>query len=645
MCGIAGWFDLKDHRSCDRGLLHAMTDAIAHRGPDGDGHHFEPGLGLGHRRLAVIDLVTGAQPMFSPDKTICLVFNGEIFNFKELRLELEGRGHAFTTQSDTEIILEAWREWGRDCVNHLTGQFAFALWDRGQETLFLARDRLGEKPLYYSILPDQTLIFASELKGLKVHPHLDRTIDPCAVEEFFALGYIAEPRSIYSNVRQLPSGMSLTLRRGQKAQMQSYWDPAPAAIDAHELNNLDDALLERLGRIVKSQLVADVPVGAFLSGGVDSSGTMALMARQTQGPITAFTIGFNDRAFDETEYAASVANHYNSKHVIARMDGGETDLVESLPAIFDEPFGDSSALPSYRLMQLARKSVTVALSGDGGDELFAGYRRYGFHAREERIRRWLPAAIRTPLFGTLADLYPQLDRAPRFLRARHTFRELSSDTTTGYFWNLSVVGDETRKSLFSDGLTRALGGYHAVDVVARHAKTAPTDDPVTMAQYIDLKSWLPSDILVKVDRTAMANSLEVRVPMLDHGFVDWALGLPSAVNRRGSDGKILLKRAFARLVPPNVLHRPKQGFSVPLARWFRGTMGQHLDQKLGSKQGLASAPYLNAATIHRLIAEHQSGRADNSRALWLIWMFEEFMEAENQAVPAMPARSAELAGG
>jgi asparagine synthase (glutamine-hydrolysing) len=291
-------------------------------------------------------------------------------------------------------------------------------------------------------------------------------------------------------------------------------------------------------------------------------------------------------------------------------------------------------------MQLARKSVTVALSGDGGDELFAGYRRYGFHAREESIRRWLPAAIRTPLFGTLANLYPQLDRAPRFLRARHTFRELSSDSTTGYFWNLSVVGDDTRKSLFSAGLTKSLGGYHAVDVVARHAGAAPTDDPVTMAQYIDLKSWLPSDILTKVDRTAMANSLEVRVPMLDHTFVNWALGLPSAVNRRGSDGKILLKRAFARLVPPNVLHRPKQGFSVPLARWFRGIMGQHLDQKLTSKQGLASAHYLNPVTIHQLIADHQSGRADNSRALWLIWMFEEFMEAENNNVRAQPARTA-----
>ena len=634
MCGIAGWFDLKDSRQPDRALLQAMTDAIAHRGPDGDGHHVEPGVGLGHRRLAVIDLVTGAQPMHSIDRNVCLIFNGEIFNFQELRNELERRGHSFATRSDTEVILEAWQEWGPGCVDHLTGQFAFALWDRRQEILFLARDRLGEKPLYYATLADQSFVFASELKGLQVLPALDRTIDPCAIEEFFALGYIAEPRTIYRGVRQLPAGTSLTLRRGQAPEMRTYWDPAPAAIADSELNNLDDALLDRLSAIVKSQLVADVPVGAFLSGGVDSSGTMALMARQARDPIMAFTIGFNDPGFDETEYAAAVARQYGSHHVVARMQGDEMDMVESLPAIFDEPFGDSSALPSFRLMQLARKSVTVALSGDGGDELFAGYRRYGFHAREESIRRWLPGAIRQPLFGTLASLYPQLDRAPRFLRARHTFRELSADSTTGYFWNLSVVDDDMRKSLFSEGLTKSLGGYHAVDVIARHAANAPTDDPVTMAQYIDLKSWLPSDILTKVDRTAMANSLEVRVPMLDHTFVNWALGLPSAVNRRGSEGKILLKRAFSRLVPPKLLQRPKQGFSVPLARWFRGAMGRHLEQKLGSKAGLASAQYLNTATIAALIADHQSGKLDNSRTLWLIWMFEIFMETQAGAPPS-----------
>ncbi|HET7086114.1 MAG TPA: XrtA/PEP-CTERM system amidotransferase [Rhizomicrobium sp.] len=644
MCGIVGWFDLKGHRPADRGLLQAMSDAIAHRGPDGDGHHFEPGLGFGHRRLAVIDLVTGSQPMLTADRSICLIFNGEIFNFQELRAELESRGHRFATRSDTEVILEAWLEWGGECVDHLTGQFAFALWDKRTETLFLARDRLGEKPLYYSMLGDQTLVFGSELKALRVHPGLDRRIDPCAVEEFFALGYIAEPRTIYSQVHQLPAGATLTFRRGQKPEMRAYWDPKPAEIGQSELNNLEDALLDRLAGIVKSQLVADVPVGAFLSGGVDSSGTMALMARASKDPITAFTIGFNDPAFDETQYAAAVAQHYNSHHVIARMEGDELDLAESLPAIFDEPFGDSSALPSFRLMQLARKSVTVALSGDGGDELFAGYRRYGFHAREESIRGWLPGAIRGPLFGTLASLYPQLDQAPRFLRARHTFRELSADSITGYFWNLSVVGDDTRERLFSEALKKSLSGYHAVEVVARHAKNAPSDDAVVKAQYVDIKSWLPSDILVKVDRTAMANSLEVRVPMLDHNFVNWALGLPAAVNRRGAEGKMLLKRAFARLVPPSVLHRPKQGFSAPLARWFRGAMGRHLDDKLTSKAGLACADYLNAETIHRLIADHQSGRSDNSRTLWLIWMFEEFLEGERAISAGVAKQRAERAG-
>lgn len=632
MCGIAGWFDLKGPRLPDRALVRAMNEAISHRGPDGDGFHFEPGVGLGHRRLAVIDLVTGGQPMHSHNGDTCLIFNGEIYNFRELRAELENCGHSFKTRSDTEVILEAWDQWGPNCVNHLTGMFAFALWDRRQETLFLARDRLGEKPLYYSMLPDQSLIFASEIKGLLPSPLLDRTIDPCAVEEFFALGYIAEPRTIYTNVRQLPAGTTMLFRRGQKPNVHRYWDPTPATIDSHEMARLEDVLLERLERIVKAQLVADVPVGTFLSGGVDSSGVTALMAKAAPATVTAFTIGFHSREFDETEYASLVAKHCAAHHIIDRMQGDETDLVERLPAIFDEPFGDSSAMPTFRLMQLARKYVTVALSGDGGDELFSGYRRYGFHAYEENLRRFLPSAIRGPLFGTLAKIYPQLDNAPRFLRARQTFHELSVDSPMGYFLNVSVLTDDARDALFSDRLKRSLQGYHAAEVLNAFADKAPTDDPITRAQYVDLKTWLPSDILTKVDRTAMANSLEVRVPMLDHTFVDWALGLPSAVNRRGNEGKMLLKRAFERLVPRNTLHRPKQGFSVPLAKWFRGTLGSFLAQKL--KNGFSAADYLNIDTIHRLIADHQAGRADHSRALWLVWMFESFMEREYAATSA-----------
>ncbi len=637
MCGIAGWFDVKGERPPDRGLVKAMSDAIAHRGPDGEGFYFAPGVGFGHRRLAVIDLVTGDQPMFSTDGSVCIIFNGEIYNFKALRNKLQLKGHRFVSQSDTEVIINAWKEWGRDCVTRLTGMFAFALWDQREKTLFLARDRLGEKPLYYSMLADQTLVFGSELKALLVHPLLKREIDPKAVEEFFALGYIAEPRTIYSAVQKLPAGSTLLVRRGQEPDLRGYWDPKPAVISPGELASLEDSLVERLGAIVASQLVADVPVGAFLSGGVDSSGTMALMAKASSGPIAAFTIGFNDADHDETSYARKVAERYHAHHIVERMHGTESDFVERLPEIFDEPFGDSSALPAYVLMQLARKSVTVALSGDGGDELFAGYRRYAFHAREESIRRLVPQAIRQPVLGFMADLYPQMDWAPRFMRASHTLRELSLSSLMGYFWNVSVVDDEQRSALFSARLREALNGYHASDVLNRHAQNAPTDDPVTLAQYLDLKTWLPGDILVKVDRTAMACSLEVRVPMLDHTFVDWALGLPLACRQSNGHSKVLLKRAFERLVPREVLYRPKQGFSVPLAAWFRGPLGEHFRARLRSKSDFAAGDHLNRQSVEALISQHQSGRYDHSRVLWLVWMFEAFMERE-QCAGSPPVR-------
>jgi asparagine synthase (glutamine-hydrolysing) len=634
MCGIAGWFDTKGERPADRNLVQAMTNAIAHRGPDGEAFFFAPGIGFGHRRLAVIDLVTGDQPMFSADGSVCIIFNGEIYNFKSLRAELQSLGRRFVTQSDTEVIIQAWQEWGPDCVTRLTGMFALALWDANERALFLARDRLGEKPLYYALQPDMTLLFGSELKALKTDPTLARDIDPCAVEEFFALGYIAEPRTIYAHVHKLAAGSTLLIRRGQTPELRTYWDPHPAEIPKGELATLEESLIDRLGAIVKSQLVADVPVGAFVSGGVDSSGTMALMARASADPITAFSIGFNDDAFDETRFARQVAQRYHAHHIVERMDGTESSLAERLPAIFDEPFGDSSALPSSLLMQLARKSVTVALSGDGGDELFAGYRRYGFHAREEFLRRLLPGPIREPLFGAMASLYPNMDWAPRFLRARHTFRELSVDSLQGYFWNVSVVDDEQRSRLFSRSLRKSLAGYHASQVLDQHARNAPTDDPVTRAQYVDLKTWLPGDILTKVDRTAMACSLEVRVPMLDHGFVDWALGLPLACRQSGGQGKIILKHAFERLVPREVLYRPKQGFSVPLAAWFRGALGQHFRARLEARDGFASAGYIDRDVVERLMAQHQSGAYDHSRTLWLVWMFEAFMERESQRAPA-----------
>jgi asparagine synthase (glutamine-hydrolysing) len=624
MCGISGWFDIDGTRPADKPTIQAMNDAVSHRGPDGEGFHFEPGLALGHRRLAIIDLATGEQPMFTEGGRIAIVFNGEIFNYRELRRTLEEGGHAFRTKSDTEVILRAWVEWGGVCVDRLHGQFAFALWDRNAATLFLARDRLGEKPLYYAMLPDRSFVFGSELKALTVNPAVSRTVDPCAVEDFFALGYITDPRTIYKSVRKLGAGMTLLLKRGGAPRFHQYWDPKPAEHSDRDLESSAEALRERLKAAVKSQLVADVPVGAFLSGGVDSSAVTAMMAGAVPETLNCFTIGFADERFDERPYADAVARRYGTRQFVEVVSGHETDAVGALPGIFDEPFGDSSALPTYRLAQLARRNVKVALSGDGGDELFAGYRRYLFHGREEALRAVLPAPLRRPVFGALGRIYPQLDWAPQVLRARQTFRELGCSAAEGYFHNVSVVDDATRRSLYSAELRREVSGYRASDVIAEHMAAAPVDDPVSVAQYVDLKTWLVGDILTKVDRTAMACSLEVRVPMLDPDFVEWTMGLPRQLKLAGGKSKIVLKRALEPLVPHEVLYRRKQGFSVPLASWFRGPFGTEFAQEL-SKGTDELGAYFDVGFIARLLESHRRGWADNSRTLWLLWMFHGFL--------------------
>ena len=625
MCGIAGWFDSGGDKPADRALITRMTDALAHRGPDGQGFYFGPGIGLGHRRLAIIDLATGDQPMLNRSRSIALVFNGEIYNFRDLRRELISRGHRFDSASDTEVIIHAWEEWQENCLERLTGMFAFALWDATRRTLFLARDRLGEKPLYYALLPDGALIFGSELKALLVHAGLLRRIDPCAVEDFFALGYVPEPRTIYQNVQKLPAAHSLRITRGEQPQLRQYWKPGQVSGSGGQIAEVADELIDLLANAVKSQLVADVPVGAFLSGGVDSSGTAALMAKAEAGPIRCFTIGFGDTRFDETKYAAAVAKRYSAEHIIRRMTGGETHFVSGLARIFDEPFGDSSALPSCFLMQLAREHVKVALSGDGGDELFAGYRRYLFHQREEHLRGMIPASIRRSIFGVLGKVYPRLDWAPRFLRARHTFRELSTDSAMGYFSNVSVTEDDERAALFTAGFRHSLQGYHSSEVISGHWSQAPDDDPVAVAQYVDVKTWLPGDILTKVDRTSMAFGLEVRVPMLDHKFVEWALSLPRRMKIADGAGKFILKRAFERFVPREILYRPKQGFSVPLADWFRGALGAAFHQDLAARNLLTESGFFDGAVIDRMAKQHRSGMRDHSRFLWLLWNFQRFL--------------------
>ena len=631
MCGIAGIFDHRGQSEIDRALLHRMTDIIGHRGPDGDGFYHAPGIGLGFRRLAIIDLAGGDQPMFNEDRTVCLVFNGEIYNFQPLMAELTARGHHFRTRSDTEVIVHAWEEWGEACLDRFNGMFAFALWDGRTETLFLARDRLGEKPLYYGFLTDGRLIFGSELKSLLCSPDLDRTLDPQAIEEFFAFGYIPDPHSIYRSVRKLPPAHCLVLRRGEPVgEPRAYWDVR--FVDDVRLGREEVAeeLVFRLREAVRLRMIADVPLGAFLSGGVDSSGVVAMMAGLKADPVSTFSIAFGVRGWDESAYAAAIATRYGTDHHVREIDPNSFDLVDRLASIYDEPFGDSSAMPTFRVCAMARENVTVALSGDGGDEVFAGYRRYRWHCIEDRVRRLLPQSVRGPVFGALGRLYPKLDWLPRPFRAKATLQELARDPVGAYFSSVSVCGDALRRQLFSPALRRDLQGYSAVDLLRGHMARSGSEHALSQVQYADFKTYLPGDILTKVDRASMANSLEVRVPLLDHTLVEWAARLPPAFKLHRGEGKYVLKSALESYVPRDILYRPKQGFSVPLATWFRGPLRERLTQALRGPLQEDSGLF-DMRFVGRLIEQHLSGAFDHSAPLWQLLMFDAFLR--NSQVP------------
>ncbi len=636
MCGITGIFDLQAQRPIDLPLLEAMNQTQYHRGPDEGGVHHEPGLGFAHRRLSIIDLSSGQQPLFNEDGSVVVTYNGEIYNFPELTRELQSAGHVFRTHCDTEVIVHAWEEWGEACVERFRGMFAFAIWDRNRQILFLARDRLGIKPLYYATLPDGHLIFASELKALMAHPGLPRTLDPCAVEEYFGFGYVPEPRSIFEGVKKLPPGHALTVRRGQGGVPASrcYWDVPFAPLPAMDEAEAAEELVRRLREAVEIRLVAEVPLGAFLSGGVDSSAVVAMMAGLSDDPVRTCSIGFDDPRYDESEYARMVAERYHTAHRLDQVNPNDFDLLGKLGTLYDEPFADSSALPTYRVCEQARRQVVVALSGDGGDENLAGYRRYRHHLGEEQLRGLLPLGLRRGLFGALAQVYPKADWAPRVFRAKATFQALARDAVEGYFQGVSILRDDLRRHLFSPGFRRELQGYSAVDVLRRHAAQAPTDHPLSLVQYLDMKTYLPGDILTKVDRASMAHALEVRVPILDHKLVEWMSGLPPEMKLNGSEGKHLLKKAMEPHLPHEVLYRKKRGFAVPVAEWFRGPLRQRVhDQVLGPRIG--ESGLFDMAFLQRLVNEHTRGARDHSPALWSLLMFDEFL-ARSGADTACP---------
>jgi len=635
MCGISGVFSFDNNYEVDQTLLQNMNNAQAHRGPNDQGYHIANGVGLGHRRLSVIDLAGGHQPIYNEDESIVVVFNGEIFNHHDIANELKAKGHVFKTNSDTEAIVHAWEEWGIECVHHFRGMFAFIIWDNNKKELFVARDRLGIKPLHYSHLSDGSIIFGSELKVLRQHPLCSAEISPHAIEDYLTFGYVPDPKTIFENVFKLEAGHYLHLKQGEsehKVQPVQYWDLPWQAVSGRKRlseQEIKDELIERLKQAVDIRMEADVPLGSFLSGGVDSGAIVAMMSQLSKDPVTTCSIGFDVPDFNETDFAQLVADRYKTNHKVEMVNHEDFDLIDQLIDIYDEPYADSSALPTYRVCELARKHVTVALSGDGGDELFAGYRRYRFHMAEQKLRDKIPLAIRKPVFGVLGKFYPKLDWAPQFLRAKTTFQSLAMTSSEAYLNSMSKLRSDERQGLYSDSFKKKLNRYTSNQVFTNVLAGKSFSDPLKEIQYLDYKTWVTGDINTKVDRASMAHGLEVRVPILDHQFVEWAFKVPSKLNLKGSEGKAKFKELLEPHVPYDNLYRKKMGFSIPLSQWLRGPLKDKMSNLLTSI-AFQQTNIFNIKKLSSMINEHITGKSDHSAALWTLMMLGQFIEREAQ---------------
>jgi len=621
MCGIVGVYGFDPDYPVDRELLIKQTDALIHRGPDDGGVFVEPGVGLGHRRLSIIDIGGGHQPMWDVENRVGVVFNGEIYNYRELRKELEGHGHRFATDSDTETIIHAFRQWGDDCVDRLRGMFAIAIYDRKTRTLMLARDRMGKKPLYW-YRDRERLIFGSEIKAIVADPSVPRALEPSAVVDYFAYNYVPGPQTMLQRINKLPAGHVMVVQ-GERSTERKYWDVDFSQVDAGpSMTSRAEELQSSLQEAVRYRLRSDVPLGAFLSGGIDSSFVVALMAEQLEQPVRTHTIGFDQRGYDERGYARETSELFGTEHFERVVDVDAVDVLDRLSWFYDEPFGDSSAVPTYYLCEATRSRVTVALSGDGGDENFAGYRRYVFAMLENEVRGKVPDTVRRNLIGPLASAYPKADFLPRYLRAKSTLTNLAESHERAYFLSL------TQKSYprFLDGdFLAGLRGYDPYGHFERHFAASNTTDPLARLQYVDLKMYLCDDILVKVDRASMAHALEVRVPILDHEAVGLAARMPSAYKLKGRETKRVLKASAGRVLPRSIFDREKKGFTIPLPEWFRGGLEARAESAFFGQRG-GSSGLLDPTGLRRMWYEHQLGVRNHATSLWAILMFEAWVE-------------------
>lgn len=618
MCGICGIMTFSPSVAVAPEELRRMNDAIFHRGPDEEGFYHHEQIGMAMRRLSIIDLSSGQQPISNEDGTLWIVFNGEIYNYLELRAELERRGHRFKTKSDTEAIVHAYEEYGVDCPSKLNGMFGFAIWDTRQRSLFLSRDRLGKKPLYYYAGRDR-FIFASEMKSILQAQGVPRRISPEALDLYLTYEYVPAPHTILADLKKLPAGHSLLIKADGKTELRRYWD-LHFRENGYHAAELQQGLVELLQDAVKIRLMSEVPLGAFLSGGIDSSCIVALMARAMDQPVKTFSIGFEEGSYNELHYAREIARHYRTDHKEFILRPNALELTEKLVHHLDEPLGDFSIFPTYLVSKMAREHVTVVLSGDGGDELFAGYDAYRAD-RLYRAYRRLPTFIRHGLVSPAARLLPPTEKKKGALNKFKRFVEGTQypEDLQHVRWMIFLAAQEKRL-LYGEAL-RAVDTQHgAHDFMRRHFQLADSQDEINRQLYVDIKTYLCDDIMVKVDRMSMAASLEARAPFLDYRVVEYAATIPSALKLRGKQTKWILKQAMAELLPPQIIKRGKEGFSIPIKNWLKQELRPLMLDVL-SPARLQREGFFDAAYVQRLVDEHLRGVENHSHRLWALTVF------------------------
>ncbi len=619
MCGIVGYVN-NGGRAVDRLILEKMNRAIFHRGPDEDGVYLNENVGMAMRRLAIIDLASGKQPIHNADKSKWIVFNGEIYNYQELRKDLEARGHIFYTNSDTEAIVHLYDEYGPECLKFLRGMFAFAIWDERTQELFIARDRVGKKPLLYSHQPNGDLIFGSEFTALLEHPSIPREVDDQAIDAYMSYLCVPAPMTAFKHIRKLEPGHWMKWKAGE-IQTHRYWLPD----FSNKIKITEEEAIEETTRILREstrlRMISEVPLGAFLSGGVDSSAVVALMAQESSQPVKTFSIGFEEQDFSELKYARRVAEHVGAEYNEFIVRPNALDVIPTLVEHYGEPYADSSAIPTYYVAKETRKHVTVALNGDGGDESFAGYERYAAMNLAETYAR-VPAALRKALVETPIGLLPtsELKRsrvrdAQRFLKAANLPRN------ERYFRWMSTFNSDVKKTLYTDEFRSRLNGANAMSVIGDWFDRSNGSGLLDATLLTDQMTYLPNDLLVKVDIATMANSLEARSPFLDHNLIEFAASLPENLKMRRFETKSLLKKVAAKLVPKEVIYRRKMGFGVPIGKWFRGEMKEFVREALLSEKAL-NRGIVRPEMLRKYVDEHTGGTRDHAFQIWTLLMLE-----------------------